>query len=62
MSQPAHRALAGAGIKQLEDLTRVSEAEVMALHGFGQKSLRELREALAARGLSFAKGKPVNVK
>jgi hypothetical protein len=28
--------------------------ELNQLHGFGPKSVRQLREALAARGLSFA--------
>ena len=54
LSAPARRALAGAGIVRLEQLTRVSEADVLMLHGMGPKALGQLREALAARGLSFA--------
>lgn len=54
LAAPARRALAGAGIRRLEQLTRMSEAELKDLHGIGPNALRQLREALAARGLSFA--------
>jgi hypothetical protein len=54
LSQPAQRALASAGFTRLEELTTVSEAELGKLHGMGPKAIRLLREALAARSLSFA--------
>ena len=54
LAKPAQRALAGAGYSHLEQLTRVSEKELLALHGMGPKALRLLREALAEKGLSFA--------
>jgi hypothetical protein len=54
LSQPAQRALANASIQQLEQLTKLSEAEVKALHGIGPNALQQLRQALAAKGLSFA--------
>jgi len=54
LSKPALRALAAAGYDRLDQLTRARESELMALHGFGAKGLRILREALAARGKSFA--------
>lgn len=54
LSQPALRALAGAGYTQLEQLTSVSAAELKRLHGMGPKGIDALRHALAARGLSFA--------
>ena len=57
LSAPAHRALAGAGIERLEQLTRLSEAEVKKLHGIGPNALKQLHSALAAKGLSFADGK-----
>ncbi len=57
LGQPAHRALAAAGIQSLEQLTRFSEAEIKQLHGIGPNALAKLRQALAARGLSFAKAK-----
>ena len=57
LGAPAHRALAAAGIQRLEQLTRFSEAEIKQLHGIGPNALAKLRQALAARGLSFAKAK-----
>jgi DNA-directed RNA polymerase alpha subunit len=54
LSQPALNALEHAGYKKLEDLTSVTEAEVLALHGMGPKGIRMLREALAEKSLSFA--------
>jgi len=54
LSQPAQRALAGAGIKNLKQLTKFSEAEIKQLHGIGPNAINQLRSALAAKGLSFA--------
>jgi hypothetical protein len=54
LSAPARRALAGAGYHRLAQLSEVREDEIARLHGMGPKALRELRDALAARGLSFA--------
>lgn len=54
LGQPARRALANAGYTRLAQLAAVSEAEIARLHGVGPKALRQLREALAAHGLSFA--------
>lgn len=54
LGAPAERALAAAGIKNLEQLTRFTEAEIKQLHGIGPNALGKLRQALAARGLSFA--------
>lgn len=51
---PAKRALAAAGITRLEKLTRVSEAELLKLHGLGPKAVRLLRESLLERGMKFA--------
>lgn len=52
-SAPAQRALEGAGINGLKQLTEVTEAELLMLHGMGQKAVGILREALKERGLSF---------
>lgn len=57
LSAPAQRALAGAGITQLEQLTKFSEAEIKKLHGIGPNALKQLRQALEAKGLSYAGGK-----
>jgi DNA-directed RNA polymerase alpha subunit len=53
LSRPALRALAAAGVHSVEDLARWHEAELAQLHGMGPKTLARLRDALAARGLSF---------
>jgi DNA-directed RNA polymerase alpha subunit len=57
LAQPALRALAGAGIRSLEQLTGYSEAEIRQLHGIGPNALKTLGEALKAKGLSFQKEK-----
>lgn len=54
LSAPARRALAAAGYTRLDQLASVSEAALLRLHGIGPKAIRQLREALAARGLAFA--------
>ena len=54
LAQPARRALVGAGYLKLEQLAKLSEAEVKQLHGIGPKALDQLRRALATNGLSFA--------
>jgi hypothetical protein len=56
LAKPAQRALAQAGYVRLEQLTKVSEAEILQLHGMGPKALDQLRRALSAHGLSFADG------
>ena len=50
LAQPARRALAGAGIQRLEQLTQFSEAEVKQLHGIGPNALVQLRRALSEEG------------
>jgi len=60
VAKPALRALAGAGLHRLSDLSRVGESDVAALHGMGPKALGLLRTALAAQGSGFRveKSKP----
>lgn len=53
-SNPALRALNNAGYTHLEQLTEVSEQDLLKLHGMGPKAIRILRAALEERGLSFA--------
>jgi hypothetical protein len=57
LAAPARRALTSAGIASLKDLTKVSEDELMQLHGMGKNALGTLREALKAKGLSFRESK-----
>lgn len=56
LSAPARRALIAAGYTRLEQLVKVSEAELLKLHGMGPKGIEQLRPALSAKGLSFATG------
>lgn len=53
LSNPARRALEAAGISRLEQLSRLTEAEVLNLHGMGPKGIDVLRRSLAENGLSF---------
>ncbi len=50
---PATRALARLGITKLSQLTSHSEAELIALHGFGPKALKILKDELSSRGMSL---------
>lgn len=50
---PATRALASIGVTRLDQLVDHTEAELLALHGFGPRAIRILTEALAAEGLAF---------
>ena len=54
IGQPATRALVAAGYTNLDQLSRVTEAELLKLHGMGPKALGIIRSALHAKGLSFA--------
>jgi hypothetical protein len=54
IGRPARGALLHAGYTRLEQLTTMSEAEILQLHGVGPKAIGLLRIALAERGLAFA--------
>lgn len=56
IGKTATRALALAGYTQLAQLTKVSEADLLKLHGVGPKAIGILRGELNARGLAFADG------
>lgn len=62
ISAPATRALLGAGYTRLAQLTKVTEEELLALHGVGPKAIRILREALAEEGKRFASTKGASKK
>lgn len=53
VAKPALRALFAAGLKSLDDLRTISEAELANFHGMGPKALAALRGAMAQRGISF---------
>ncbi len=55
LAAPAQRALANAGIKTLQQLTLITEAELMQLHGIGKNALQKLKVMLNSNNLSFKK-------
>jgi predicted flap endonuclease-1-like 5' DNA nuclease len=50
----ARRELALNGYTRYDQLTSVTPAELLEIHGVGPKAIRILEEELRARGLSFA--------
>lgn len=56
LAAPARRALTGAGLGNLAQLSRRTEAEVADLHGIGPNALATLKAAMKAKGLSFKQG------
>jgi hypothetical protein len=54
IGKPATRALMNAGYYKLDQLTKVTESEILKLHGVGPKAVRILNEALKGKQLSFA--------
>lgn len=46
IGQPATRALVNAGYKNMSQIARAKDADLLALHGFGPKALRILRETI----------------
>ena len=54
LSAPSRRALTNAGINSYNELAKVSEEELAALHGMGPKAMDVLRQGLEKRGLSLA--------
>ncbi|MEN9445597.1 MAG: hypothetical protein RL728_109 [Bacteroidota bacterium] len=50
---PARRALESIEIKTIEDLSKYTEKEILALHGMGKSSVLKLKMLLAKEGLSF---------
>ncbi|MBK7433914.1 MAG: DUF1801 domain-containing protein [Chitinophagaceae bacterium] len=55
LAAPARRALVNKGISGLEQLARLSETELLALHGIGPASLPVLKKALKDAGMGFTK-------
>ena len=54
LGAPARRALEGAGYTRLEQLTGITEKDLLLLHGMGPKAVGQLREAMAHHKLAFA--------
>ncbi|MEH7391534.1 DNA-binding protein [Bacillus sp. JJ1503] len=55
LAKPARRALEGAGYSRLDQFTKVSEAEILQLHGMGPKAIEQIRLALKEKEMSFLK-------
>lgn len=53
LGRVATRELAVHHFTRYDQLTGISESELLSIHGVGPKVIRILREELAARGLSF---------
>jgi DNA-directed RNA polymerase alpha subunit len=54
IGNPARNALEHAGYTKLRQLTKVTEADLLKLHGVGPKAVGILRDTLTAKGMSFA--------
>ncbi|GAA3311917.1 MULTISPECIES: hypothetical protein [Nonomuraea] len=54
MGKVAPRELALNGYTRYDQLTSVTPAQLLRIHGVGPKAIRILEEELAARGLAFA--------
>ncbi|WKZ43521.1 MAG: DUF1801 domain-containing protein [Anaerolineales bacterium] len=54
---PATRALEHQGYTTLKQLTKLSEAQLLQMHGVGPKAIRILKETFKAKGLSFKESK-----
>ncbi|TFE01610.1 hypothetical protein [Jeotgalibacillus salarius] len=44
LSRPAQRAFATEGIRTMTDIRKYTEKELLALHGVGPKTIRQLKE------------------
>lgn len=53
IGRPADAALVNLGITTLDQVARLTERELLAIHGVGPKAVRILGDALAERGLAF---------
>jgi DNA-directed RNA polymerase alpha subunit len=54
LGNPAQRALANAGIKTVDELSKLTQSQFLKLHGVGKTSLPIVTAAMAEKGLSFA--------
>jgi predicted flap endonuclease-1-like 5' DNA nuclease len=57
IAKPALRALAAVGVSRLDQVTRFTESQLLALHGMGPKAIGIIKDALSTQGKSLAKEK-----
>lgn len=55
LGAPARRALEREGLDTLIKLSKISEKDLLQLHGVGPSTLPKLRESLKEKGFSFKK-------
>lgn len=55
ISAPARRALEQEGIDSLKQISKYTEAQLLALHGIGSSAIKVLQEELTANNLTFKK-------
>jgi hypothetical protein len=55
IAQPALRALFAAGFTAIEQLTTISEHELLGLHGMGPNAVRKIRDGLHEKGMDLRK-------
>lgn len=48
VAAPALRALYAAGYRKLEDVAKITDEELLSLHGMGPKAVRLIREAISS--------------
>jgi hypothetical protein len=53
IGKPATRAMLGAGVTRLDQVSEMSESDLRGLHGVGPKAIEILRRALADSGRSL---------
>ena len=55
LASPARRALINAKLLKLMDLKKISEAELINMHGIGPNALKKIQVAMRKNGLIFKK-------
>ena len=53
LAQPAQRAILGAGITTLEQLSEMTETEIYNLHGIGKNAMKTIQVTLQEHGLAL---------
>jgi len=53
LAAPAQRAILAAGIRSLEELAGMTEAQLKSLHGIGPHALKTIRAMLAEHGMAL---------
>lgn len=48
IAAPALRALYAAGYRKLDDVVKITDEELLSLHGMGPKAVRLIREAISS--------------